>query len=125
MFPTVHKIRSDAEARQVIEAARKDQDNLHFPTHAVRRSGEIIGAVSMAAVPLVLLWSHKEKVSARDSLHLKRVYDAIMEEKGHRAYYIACNDRSPYAPHMERFGFKPVWRSTIFVSGASEEDSNV
>jgi hypothetical protein len=50
-------------------------------------------------------------------MHLKRVYDSIMETKGFPRYFIACNENSPYNSHMKRFGFRPIWKTEIFEGG--------
>ena len=116
-FPTVIKLQTPAEAEQVIAAARANRDALIHPSHAVMRDGEIIGAASIGMVPLLLVWNHTEKVRARDSLHLKLVYDAIMAERGTRRHYVACNQHSPYNAHMKHFGYKPIWTTEIFEGG--------
>jgi len=116
-FPIVRQIRCQEEAHAVLAAARANNDSLIHPTHCVTRNGEIIGAASIGAVPLLLVWNHTEKVRAADSLHLKRVYDAIMETKGAPRHFVACNQHSPYNAHMKRFGYQPIWTTEIFEGG--------
>ena len=113
-LPVFKKIDSDQERQAVINAAIADNDRMDFPTHAVLRDGEIIGGWCLAGVPLVMAWSHTEKVKAKDSFHIKNIVSSIMNDRGARAYFIACNDNSPYMGHMERFGFQPVWATNLF-----------
>lgn len=117
IFPRVTLIGSKEEEAGVLEAARADSDAICYPTHKVERDGEIIGAASIGRVPLLLLWSHSQKVRVRDSLHLKRIYDSIMETRGAPRYFVACNEHSPYHPHMRSLGFKPIWKTVIFEGG--------
>jgi hypothetical protein len=116
-FPTVKLIQTLEQESNVLQAARANNDSIIHPTHVVERNGEIIGASSFGRIPILLLWNHTEKVSARDSMHLKRVYDSIMETKGFPRYFIACNENSPYNSHMKRFGFRPIWKTEIFEGG--------
>lgn len=38
-----------------------------------------------------------------------------MNDRGTPAYFIACNDKSNYINHMEKFGYKPVWPTNMFI----------
>ena len=116
-FPIVRAVKTLEQESRVLQAARENNHSMICPTHFVERNGEIIGASSLATVPLVLIWSHTEKLSARDSIHLKMVYDSIMETKGLPRYLVACDETSPYNAHMKRFGFKPFWKTEIFEGG--------
>ena len=116
-FPTIRLIQTLEHEKQVLQSAKEDNHSNMYPTHVIERHGEIIGASSIARVPLLLLWNHTEKVSARDSMHLKRVYDSIMETKGFPKYFIACNENSPYNSYMKKFGYNPIWKTEIFEGG--------
>lgn len=116
-FPRVRLIQTLEQETEALQAARANNDSIIHPTHVVERDGEIIGASSIARVPILLIWNHTERVSARDSMHLKRVYDSIMETKGFPKYFIACNERSPYNSYMKRFGYKPIWKTELFEGG--------
>jgi hypothetical protein len=117
MFPKIRKIASAEEAQRVIEAARANNDAIDFPSHILERDGEIVGALSMGVVPLVLVWTHTEKVSAKDSLHIVRAKDIIMETKGFDNYVIACNKHSNYNRFMGKLGYNPIWETELFVGG--------
>jgi hypothetical protein len=117
MFPKIRLIKSPEESEYAIEQARLDNDCINFPSHVTERNGEIIGAASLNVLPLMLMWNHSKKISARDTLHLKQVYDSIMETKGFSQYIVACNKSSPYSSHMKKLGFKPVWDTELFIGG--------
>ena len=120
-FPCVVKLKSPAEAARVIAAARADKDSIMHPSHAILRDGQIVGGVSLGVAPLLLVWHSTEQVRARDSLHLKAVYDAIMADRGTPRYYIACNQHSPFNAHMKQFDYKPIWTTEIFEGGTPYE----
>lgn len=120
MFPIVKQIRSLDEYKAVAQAARDDNDAMEYPSHVVLRDGEIIGSAGIAVMPLLMVWNHTEKVRAAESMHLKRVYDSIMETKGFDKYFVACNKRSPYNGHMKKLGFAPIWETEIFMGGINE-----
>tara|TARA_R110000868_G_scaffold410218_1_gene697665 strand:+ start:56 stop:421 length:366 start_codon:yes stop_codon:yes gene_type:complete len=114
-YPTVSLIRTPDEYKAVIEAARADSDNINWPSHVVKDTkGTVIGAASVASVPLLLVWNNSQTVKVRDSLHLQRIYRSIMETKGHTGYFVACNKNSPYNKHMQDFGYNKVWETEIF-----------
>lgn len=115
MFPTLKKIRSDAEADAVIAAARANNDSMIAPTHVVMKDGEIAGAWSVNAIPLVLCWHHTERMKARDSLLMKNTVDAVLDSAGVRQYVTCCRSESPYMEHMEKFGYEPVWPTNLFL----------
>lgn len=115
MYPIVSKIETKEDYEAAIQAAIDDNDMMVFPTHTVRKNGEIVGSISMARIPLVLFWNHKEKVKARDSLIINNTVESILNNNGTNNYFVACNSNSPYYGHVEKFGYKPVWPTNIFV----------
>lgn len=50
-------------------------------------------------------------------MHLKLVYDSIMETKGFPRYFIACDETSPYNSHMIKLGYKTICKTQIFEGG--------
>ena len=116
-FPKFRQVDSPDEVKKVLAAIAADNDKLIAPNWVVERHGEIIGAASLGVVPLVMVWNHSQKITPKDSMHLKLAYDIAMEAKGHRQYWMACNKHSPYNAHMTQLGFKPIWETEIFVGG--------
>lgn len=113
-IPKVRKIRTKEEIEAVLKAAREDSDGIVLPSHVVEKDGEIVGAASLAVVPVVMVWSHSKKLGPKESIILKHTYDALMEEKGLPKYIVLCNKHSPYNPVMKSLGFKSVWETEIF-----------
>lgn len=113
--PVMKKITSEEERQAVISAALADGDNMQFPTHAIWKGDDIVGAWCLAGVPLTLAWHHTQKMSPRDSFMAKNIAASIMNDRGVKMYFMACNSQSPFIGHMERFGFTPVWATNLFV----------
>jgi hypothetical protein len=116
-YPKFRQVDSPEEVKRVLEAVKADGDNLILPNWIAERHGEIIGAASIGMVPLVMVWNHSQKMTAKDSMHMKLTYDSVMDAKGHRQFWLACNKHSPYSPHMKQLGYKPIWETEIFVGG--------
>jgi hypothetical protein len=111
---TVRKIVNEDERLNAISAAKEDNHNLLFPSHLLRKNGDIVGAWSLAAIPLCLVWSHSKRISARDSFTFSGVMDTLMLERNFNFYLMACDSDSNYYPHMEQLGYKFVWPTNIF-----------
>lgn len=116
LVPTVRQIKDLAEQETVLKVAKSDNDGVMFPSHVVYKDGQIAGAVSLGVIPFVALWHHSNLIGPRDSLILKSVYDAVMEQKGFPQYFIACNEASPYVNHMDKFGYASIWATKIFTN---------
>ena len=112
--PKVIKIINPETKKLVANLAKEDGDNMQMPTHAVVKGDEIVGGWNLCEVPMVLLWHHSEKVSAKDSIMLNQIQESMLSEKGVNNAFIACNSNSPYYSHMNHFGFQPVWSTNIF-----------
>jgi len=121
-LPRLRKIVDQAERLKVYEAARADNDGIDHATHVWTRGGEIVGAASMAAVPIILGWHRSDKISARESFHIFRIYESVMDQMGFPRYWTLVNKASPYRDHMEKFGFKAIWETKLFVGGTGVAD---
>jgi hypothetical protein len=118
LYPKCRRIETKAELESVQEAMKADGHS-PFPwlTHLVERGGQVVGAASLGAAPLVMVWNHRGLTVVRESLHLQRIYESIMETKGCAQYLIGCDRTSPYSALMEKGGFKPVWETQLFMGG--------
>jgi hypothetical protein len=115
-LPTAKKITTEEERDLVIKSALADNDNMIFPTHMVEKNGEVVGGWSLGAIPLVMVWHKSDAIGAKESLILNNTFKSIMNDRAPGSYFIACNDKSPYINHMEKFGYNPVWKTNLFVS---------
>lgn len=115
MYPRVEKIKTIEELKLVIEEGKKDNHNLLNPTHAVKKGDEIVGAWSLAGVPLVTAWNKTDTVNKRDSLQIQNIVNSLMSEKNSDMYLIACDKNSNYTEFMERVGYKPYWETILYI----------
>jgi hypothetical protein len=99
----------------VRNAAEADSDGVVFPTHVMRRDGDIVGAMGVNSLPLLTLWMHREKTSALDSVTvLDRVAD-FMRFTGRTAYAAPCSRTSPFYPHIQRLGFREILDGGLYL----------
>jgi len=115
-LPKARRIKDKEEEALVIKAAIADNDSMTVPTHVIEKNGKVVGGWSLAKVPLVLVWHKSDEINAKESLVLNNTFRSIMDDRGSGPFIIACNGHSPYIKHMEKFGFKPVWETNLFVS---------
>lgn len=116
-FPFIRKIATVEERGQIYAAIKNDNDNLDHATHVWVRDGEIVGAASINAVPVLMLWHDSKKFTPRDSLHAQRIYEAIFESLGFPKLWVLCDKKSPYNQHMSQMGCKPIWSTDVFTAG--------
>jgi len=114
--PKVRRIKDRAELDAVMAASRADNDGCVLPTHLVEKNGKIAGCASIALVPVLMLWHDSKAIGPKESLQLKHIYDALMEEKGQAQYIVLCNKNSPYNKHMKHFGYETVWDTEVFAN---------
>lgn len=119
-IPKVRKIRSKDELDAVLAAAKKDSDGIVLPSHLVEKDGEIVGAASLAVVPVLMVWNSRGKIGPKESLILKQTYEALMEERGIQKYIVLCNKNSPYNPVMKSLGYRSVWETEIFENEVNQ-----
>lgn len=100
------KIRPYTPADEATLRASCEGDNhlMFFPTHVVEKGGEIIGSLSINAVPTVYLWMHTEKAKARDSVMVQNFLDNFMATFT-SCYMVPCVATSPYFDYMKRVGY--------------------
>ena len=87
---------------------------MRFPTHAIYKGDKIVGTWNLGGIPLVMLWHDSKAFTARDNIMLNPTMDGIMNDRGHKHYFMACNSHSPYYKVVERFGFSPPWATNLF-----------
>ena len=114
----VRKIKTKEELEYASKAAIDDVGEvIPLPTHVLyNKEGHVVGLWSLASIPLVLAWSHTEKMKKIDSIYNNETIAALMDEKGYERFFIACDKDSPYYKHMDKFGYKNCnWETSMFV----------
>lgn len=100
----------------LIAAARDDNHDLLCPTHTILKDGQIIGSMSVIAIPLVTIWAHSQKTAPRNVVEIVNVARNIGRAKNNGNPVVTiCAPISPIYPYMERMGFSKYGDTTIFL----------
>jgi len=92
------------------DMALSDKHGVWFPTHVQIKGGELIGYLSMAAVPTVFSWQHTTKYSPLNSTQCIGYIEGSLQNAP--AICIPCDPESPYMKFLPQHGYqaysKPV-----------------
>jgi hypothetical protein len=106
----IERFRPDQWDELVKNAAADEHSGVYCPTHVSMLGGEIVGYLSIAQLPVVLCWQHREKVKPLDSMKLLSFINGALS--GVKFHLIPCDPVSPYNTLLEREGYvrytKPV-----------------
>ena len=114
----VRRIKTKEEYEYASKVSKEDMGNaLPHPTHVLyNKEGDVVGLWSLASIPLVLVWSHTEKIKRIDSMYHNETLAALMDEKGYDNFFIACDKSSPYHKYMDKFGYESLnWETSMFM----------
>lgn len=107
-------LKDNVTAKRLFEAAAADDHTVIAPTHVMMRGEQIIGYLSLGAMPVIQSWFDSKAGHALDSLKMIEMGEAIIASQGAVAYQVAVSESSPFAPHMERLGYKKVFTTTLW-----------
>lgn len=117
-FLIIKPVTSAAEVQAIQEAAKADPRG-HYPvcpTHYALRGGEIVGSLSVCAMPVSGIWSHSEKMGARGTAELVNIARNLAHAvSGGKKVVTLCAESSPIFPHMEPLGFKKLGSTVLFI----------
>lgn len=111
-----------AEKWMMQELERNATADNHFvlqATHVVKKHGEIVGYLSINAVPSIHLWMDTKKTDVKDSLVMERFFLNEAEKGGAKFVFVPCQSTSPYINVMERRDYKQVSYDKMFVKGVA------
>jgi len=114
MMPEILRIQNQDDFKATVQAAEADEHIVLNPTHMLVRNNEVIGGWSLGGTPLVTIWNHTQKISARDTMMMNPVLDSIMKQQT-TSYLIACTESSPYNKYMEKLGYGPTWAANLYL----------
>ncbi len=89
----------------LLDLAKQDGHGIVCPTHCVLKNEQIVGYVSVGAVPTVLLWLDTKRVYARDSRAVLNFVINAAADRGAAYVNVPCNEDSPFRLYMDRLGF--------------------
>lgn len=96
-----------ADVEPVKAAAHADNHEVIALSHVMTKGGEMIGAGSLAQVPLVLPWFDTQKCKARDTMYFINQAENMIAEllPNVEMFCVPFAEKSPFVPHIEQIGF--------------------
>lgn len=97
------------------ERAREDRHEVIAPTHVFTKEGEIVGCVSIGAVPLMLPWFHTRLCHARDSVYYINQMENLAANlfTGSGLICVPVVKESPFQQHIGRLGYLEAGSATV------------
>ena len=114
-LPTVRKVRTREQIEAIQRGAAADNHYVIAPTHYVEKNGQIAGYWSINGIPNFHLWHDSKLITARDSIHLTDIGDAIISNMGFSECVMYCAKSSPYYNYMHKLGFQGGFNTNLFV----------
>jgi hypothetical protein len=111
---TIQEIQSLGELQELVAAAKEDNHDVVFPSHIVRKNGELIGYAGIFSMPILMWWLDSKKGKARDSLEMLKEIENIARAKQVKRYVTICAESSPYFKHMNRLGYSKLGETVMF-----------
>lgn len=97
------------------ECAAADQHVAIAPTHLVLKGEQVVGYGSLGGMPTMHVWMDTRHTNALDSVRMLEHAEVAWREKGVRHVLVPCSENSPFAPHMERLGFRRLGPTVLYV----------
>ncbi len=85
--------------------AKADDHALILPTHVIERDKNMIGYLSVACIPTVIIWMDSVRANIRDSMAVMNFYENTVADRGGTCVIIPCNEKSPFRPYVEKVGY--------------------
>ncbi len=96
---------TDSDLPILSKLAAADDHAVVFPTHVVERDHQMIGYLSVANVPTVLVWLDTHRANIRDSMACMNLYENMVAGVGAPAVIIPCSEKSPFRSLVEQVGY--------------------
>lgn len=107
-------LRGAVDYDALVSAAAADDHIVIAPTHVMARGPQIIGYLSLAGMPVVQAWFDSKQCSALNSVRLIQAGETIFARHGVKEYCVGVAAHSPFAPNMERLGFRRLLTNTLW-----------
>ena len=115
LWPVVRPLSNQAELEELQAAADRDKHQVLFPTHIVRKAGEIVGYASVCAAPIMFVWLDSKRVKTRETLMLLALGENLARAKGVQILLMPCAEDSPFSPLMTGMGFEIVGKTVLYA----------
>lgn len=105
----------------VLEALAKEDDHqLIAPSHVVEKDGNIIGFLSIAQIPNVLMWLHTERATPRDAAAVANFFECWLLDRGARTFVVPCLETSPFFPYISQLDYVNIGKTNLFLKVPKE-----
>lgn len=101
--------------------AALDNHGVWYPTHIVKKGGEISGYISICNTPIVNVWLDSKTIVARDSVQLLSTIENVMRMTGRCDYVMPCSKDSPFFNNMPRLGYSVMGENVWFHKNLNTE----
>lgn len=105
----------DVDWQDLQKLAKDDGHAALAPTNVVWKDNQIVGCVSIAAIPLIIPWMHTKLTTPRDSVNVMTVVEGLLRNGGATRWAMPCVASSPYFKFMESFGYSNCGLTTLFI----------
>lgn len=114
--PILKPIVSQAEWHALQDAAAKDDHAVLAPTHLVLMDNEIVGYYSLAGIPLLNGWLHRERLHGH-ARALTNAAENVIWASGHRRLAMVISPDSQIVPHLGKLGYDLIGKSILCTKG--------
>jgi len=101
------RVANEEDLKELQELASEDDHSVILPSHIVQKGSQIIGSLSLATVPMFLVYMSLKHSTAFDSFCANVFMQKAAKEHGDKVICVPCHVKSPLRPYMEKVGYTP------------------
>jgi hypothetical protein len=117
----------DLVDRFVYPAAKADgAQGVFNATQIILKDDEVVGYLSINAVPTILCWLHKTKMHASDSFIVKMFFENYVRNVcGSDIVILPCPQSSPLYPYMTKLGYSECPGDVLFIKNLQKNVNSI
>ena len=106
-----------ADMEKLAHVAGADKHVLVRPTHIIEREkdDELLGYVSVGAVPMVVMYMRPNTAKARESFQVEQECERLVAASGAPFLCMPCAMTSPFYKYLPRLGFTSFGLHDMFM----------
>jgi hypothetical protein len=105
----------EEDLAELHKMALADHHSVILPSHTVKKGNQIIGCLSIAQAPMVLVYMNTERSVAIDSYCVSNLFENLLAAHGSKSICVPCHVKSPLRPYMESVGYKAYGTHDIMI----------
>lgn len=107
----IRKFNSETDKNALSVAAGNDGHGVWFPTHVILKGTDIVGYLSIGAVPVVLSWQDSKKMGPLDSVQELGYIEGTVQNAP--VVCIPCDPESPYMKFLPKMGYRQYSKPVV------------